>query len=357
MSRWFGYVPDAAAGGTTLDTLAADPIPTATTFVPVTTANADPNTHQVDRNNLVTGVRGQAAPVAFASDPRMTFETLAFAKFLRQFLPKAMGGSVTPTGVAPAAVHTVVEMAQSGVSLPAIIGTLIREGQADRMTGLWLNSLECNFPVDAEGTVNAELWGLYHEVDPTASIAAELPAGSTITAGYDDAYLLRDINAIMGDGAGVPIDCLAGFGFTVNNNLIDDFKSRFCAGKNIWEDTLDTVLHRLWYPNVQKLGPQTITGRLDFGDVKPDRELRRILTHCEKLVVELTAGPLATTPAADEMARLTFYKQAPTGGGADPLQRDGDQTSSYEFTAYVDPATGKDLEVEFISTAAVTLAD
>lgn len=357
MSRWFGYTPDDTPGGTTLDVLDADPIATATEFVPVTTANVDPQPRNVDRNSLVTGTRANSAPVAFASDPRITFETLAFARLVRNLLPKAMGGPITSAGVAPAAIQSTLQMAQSGASLPAIVSTLVREGQTDRLTGTWLNSLEFNFPVDAEGTVSVEGWGLYHEVDDTTSVAGDLPAGATVTGGYHDAFLLRDITAYQGAGAGVQIDCLAGFGFTINNNLIDDFQSRFCAGKNVWEHTLDGVLHRLWYPNVNKLGPQTITGRLDFGDVRPDRELRRILMHTEKLVVELAGSPLGSTPAADEMLRLVFYNQGPTDGGADALQREGDQRSSYTFTAYLDDVTGKDLEAVLVGSAAVTSTD
>jgi hypothetical protein len=351
--RYFAYAVDPTVGGTTQEDVegAAGVIAAPTELVPVTTAQADPNEREVDRNNEVRGSRGNSAPMSFMSDPRMTFEARAYTKLIRTLVRNAMGGTIDSTGADPTAIESTVQMAGYGAQLPAIIGTLIREAQVDRMTGLVANEVEFNFPVDEEGTVSTTLWGLFHDVDDVASLPG-LPALSG-APDYQTAYMLRDVVAIMGDGAGVEIDCLSGFGFTINNNLIDEPRSRFCAGQNIAEYTVDGELHRLWYPERHKLGSQTITGRLDFGDVRPDRELRRILKHTEKLVVELYGDPLETVPVVDEACRLIFHKQAPTGGGADPLQREGDQFSSYEFTAYVDDATGRDLEAVLVGEEAL----
>jgi hypothetical protein len=352
--RYFAHAVDPVSGGSNLDdvTAAAGVIPAPDELVPVSTAQADPNERDVTRDNEVVGIRGQRAPISFSSDPRMTFEARAYTKLTRMLLRRAMGGAIATTGADPAAVQSTVQMAGYGGLLPAIVGTLVREGQVDRMTGLVPAEVEFNFPVDEEGTVSATLWGLYHDVDDVAAVPG-LPNLSG-APDYQTAYMLRDIVALMGDGAGVEIDCLSGFGFTINNNLVDEPRSRFCANKNIAEFTVDGDLHRLWYPERHQLGSQTITGRLDFGDVRPDRELRRILKHTEKLVVELYGDPLGTVPPADEACRLIFHKQAPTGGGADPLQREGDQFSSYEFTAYIDDATGRDLEAVFIGEEALT---
>jgi Phage tail tube protein len=357
--RWLTLDPDPTAGGTSLDdlegTLAGTiPVPDPADAVVVTTGNVDPGVRTLNRDDDVRGRRANASPISFAAAPSMTFEGRAWTSILRRLLPRAMGGALAQAGGPdPAAAQTTVQMAQDG-NLPALIGTLVREGQIDRVTGLWVDELTVNLPADGEGTIEGNLMGLYHEVDETANVAG-LP---TIAGAADqaDAYMLRDVSAIMGDGAGTPIDCLGGFGFTINNNLSDDFRTRFCAGRNIFEALIDGDLKRLWYPDRNKLGPQTVTGRLDFGDVRPDRELRRILTHAEKLVVELVGPPLGTTPPADEMVRLVFWKQTPTGGGAEPLQREGDQQSSYEFTAYLDDATGKDLEAVLVGTDPFTYA-
>ena len=42
-----------------------------------------------------------------------------------------------------------------------------------------------------------------------------------------------------------------------------------------------------------------------------------------------------------------------TGGSGDPLKQDGDEQSASEFTAFLDDATGKDLEATFVGVTAV----
>jgi hypothetical protein len=356
VSRYLALMDDPIAGGTTYDEIVASPAalltPAVGDLLVVTTGQVDIGKNDLTRDNDVRGTRANSAPISFASAPSMTFDGRAWTSQLRKLLRKAMGGTIANTGAPPAAVQSTVQMLQDQMGdLPALQGFLVREGQIDRMTGLWVNELTLNFPADAEGTMSGNLMGLYHDVDDVASVAG-LPSGAA-PAGQSVAYMLRDIVAVQGPGAGVSIDCLGGFGLTINNNLSTDFRTRFCAGRNIYEVTIDGTLHRVWYPDINRLGAQTITGRLDFGNTRPDREARRIASHADKLVVELYGDPLGTTPAADEMVRLILHKQAPTGGGADPLGRDGDIQSSYEFTAYVDDVTGKDLEAVIVGTTAV----
>ena len=353
--RWFGFIDDPTAGGTTLEDLAAA-ITTPTTFVPVTSAQVDPGLRQLDRDDEVRGRRANVAPMSFASAPSLTLEARAYPKLVRTLIRKALGGTITNTGTAPAAIQSTVGPIQSG-NLPALIGWLLREGQLDRVTGAVVSELEFNFAIDEEGTVSATLPALYHDVDDATAITEEVGSPAALPTatypGYVDTFMLRDASAFVSDAL-VELTDLAGFGFTFNNGLIDEFRSRFQPNHNIDTTVVDGVTHRVWYPERHKLGPQTVTGRIDFSDVEPDRELLRILTHAEKLVFEVAAGPLATTPVVDEMMRLTFYKHAPTGGGAEPLQREGDQVSSYEFSAYLDESTNKDVEATLTGAVALT---
>lgn len=361
MKRWVGFVDDSTSGGSTYDTYAGTTgiaIAVPTTFVPVTTANVDPGLQQLNRDNEVRGRRGNTEPISFASAPNMTLESRAYPQLVRPLLRKALAGTVASTGTAPAAIVSTVQTLESG-NLPALICWLLREGQLDRVTGAVVSEIAFDFPIDDEGTISATLPSLYHDTDdstsatdPNGDPAEALPTPSF--SGSADTFMLRDATAYVG-AAGVELDDLAGFGFTFNNGLIDDFRSRFRPGHNIEVVSIDGTEHRLWYPARHKIGAQQVTGRIDFSDVRPDRELMRLVTHAEKLVFEVAAGPLGTTPAADEMLRVTFFKQAPTGGGAEPIQREGDQVSSYEFTAYVSAADGsKDLEAAFTGTTALT---
>jgi hypothetical protein len=359
--RYLAYADDPVAGGSSLEDLiaaGAGPGPTwpdPTDWVPVSAAQVDPGLNPRDRNNEVRGRRAQTAPSSFASSPSLTATVRAYPSISRKVVRNALSGPVATAGVAPAAIASTVQATQTdGSDLRAIIGYLVREGQLDRVSGLVVEEAEFNFPTDEEGSIDLTLQGLYHDVDPAGDVA--LPTPDFAAGGHNgEVFQLRDLTAFIGSGAGVEIDCLAGLGFTWNNSLQDDMRSRFCAGKNVETTILDAVRHKLWYPDRHKTGPQVVTGRLDFGDVRPDRELRRILSHADKLVAEVAAGPItpATTPAADEMMRLTFYKSVLTGGGAEPLTRDGDQVSSYEFTAYLDETTGKDVEATFTTAAAL----
>lgn len=351
--RWFGYKTDPIAGGTTFDDVDDDPaaLLEPDVFVPVESAQVEPGDRSADRSGDVRNRRANSQPVKFAADPRTTFTSKAWTLFTRDLVRKGMGGSISTSGVAPAAIQSSIQMAQSG-NLPAIQVTIVREDQVDRTTGNWINELTFNFPADGEGTVEGNLMGLFHQVDDVADLVGfPDPAGMP---DYVDAFMLRDIIAIDGDGVGTQIGCLGGFGWTLRNGLSEDFQTRYCAGKNVWEVTVDGKLRRIQYPDRNKLGAQSVTGRLDFGSTQPDRELQRIVGSATKLVVELYGYPLGTTPDADEMLRLVFYKKALTGGGADPLAREGDQRSSYEFEAYVDDATGKDLEAIYVGEAALT---
>lgn len=349
--RALGFAADANVGGTTLDDFVdgGGIWPAPTIWIPATTGNVDPGEQPADRNDEVRGRRGNSASFSYMAQPKADFGARAYPEIFRRFLRNALGGAPANTGTAPAAISSVVEPIQSGNLIPLNFW-LLREEQLDRVSGAVVNEISAEFPVDGEGTVQVSMDGLYHEPTPTSEYGA-LPTPNTVA--YDDVYSLRDIKAFLGPDEGEQIDCLSGFSFAVSNALYGDARSRFCAGKNIRTTPVDGVTRKLWYPERHKIGPQRITGRLDFGSTRPDVETLRILRHTQKLEVELAAGPLGTTPEADEMLRLTFHNQAPTGGGADALQRDGDQFSSYEFEAYIDPATGKDLTAEFVGTTAV----
>jgi Phage tail tube protein len=358
MSRLLALVDDPTAGGSTLDVLETLAIPAPTLFVPVSTAQVESNLNQLDRKDEVRGRRADTAPISFASAPAATFESRAYPKIARPVLRKALGSAITSTGVSPEPISSTVSPLQSG-DLPAFIMWLLREEQLDRLTGAVVKEFAFKFPVESEGTLSVTLDGLYQDVD--ASGAAEDPNGSAAKAigtadytGFEDTFMLRDATAFRGPGEGVEIPDLAGFNLTFNNGLIEDFRSRFRPNHNIEVVTIDEIEHKLWYPNRHVLGAQSVTGTVELSQVDVDSETKRLLTHAEKLVFEIAAGPLGTTPAADEMMRITLYKHAPTGGGAEPLVREGDQVSSYDFTAYLDEGTNKDIEATFVGATALT---
>lgn len=354
MARWIGLAVDPTPGGTTYDLINADTdpveIPDPSIWVPFTTATASAGSNNLDRNNEGRGRRAQSAPIAFSASPRASFESRAYPGIVKPIVSRALSGIGAGTGTAPAAITTPIEAVQSN-PLKTLAVHLLREEQYDVLTGVAVNNFELNLAADQEGTINlSDARGLYHDV--TDDLPDPLPTPTWSHLG--DTYKLRDAVAYVGETR-VKIDCLAGFTLSWSNGLIDDFQSRFCAGENVREYTLGGKKYRIWLPKRHKIGPQAVTGTLNFGVTRPDLETRRILADAQRFEIVCSAGPIspATTPAADEVMKITMYRQVFTDGGADPLVRDGDIKSSYTFGAFADPTTGQDVRIEFVSNAAV----
>lgn len=354
--RYFAYTDDPVAGGSSLTDLVdvgtTPTWPTPDELVPVMPgANVEPNLAVRDRNDEARGRRAGVAPESWTAAPAFNFECRAYRRITQGMIRRVLAGTPAVSGTAPAAITSVIAPTQdqSGGNLDCIIGALVRDGQIDRISGAAIEEVEMNFPLDGDGTIRVAGQALYHDVDTEAAVALPTPTAQLRNSGTT--YNLRSLTAYIGAGAGTLVDCIAGFGFTFSNNFTDDMRARFCAGKNVEETILEGARHVLWYPDRHRPGRQQVTGRIDFGETRPDRELRRVLSHADKLVVEVTAGPItpASTPPADELMRLTFYRHVLTGGGADPLADDGQQYSSYEFTSYLDTTLDKDVEATFVT--------
>lgn len=355
MSRWIGLAIDPTAGGTTYDkvtdTTAPVAIPDPTIWIPESTATASPGSTNLDRNNENRGVRGMPAPKAYRLDPKVSFESRAYPKVVKPVISRALGRiGATSGGPSPRAITTPIETAQSN-PLPALVAHVLREEQYEILTGVAINTFELDLAVDAEGVIRlSDGWGLYYDVTDVVPDPGDI---APVFSGYGPTYTIQNAIAYVGDAA-TRIDCLAGFTLSVNNNLIADTRSRYCAGENIRNYSLNGNTYSVWLPTRNKISSQTITGTLDFGQTRPDLELRHILADAQRFVIECSCGPAvpATTPAANEMMRITTYKQVFTDGGADPMVKDGDIRSSYTYGAFLDDSN-RDLLVEFVSGAPV----
>jgi len=363
MSRWIGFVQDPASGGTTLDMLmeATPPkILKPDRWLPATAATMEAAPRELNRNDEVRGRRANTPPMSFSAAPVATVDLRAYPKALRTLLVYALGGTITPTGTAPASIVSGITSMQEG-NLPALMAWLLREEQLDRMTGVIVHNIELDFKVEAEGTIKAALEGLFRDTWASAAEAKE-PGGTAAEApgtptyeGFDYTFSLRDLTAVTGSTK-TPIEGLTEFAITFDNGMITDAASRYAAGHNVQKTTIDTVQHKLWWPAKHKAGAQNITGKIGLSGNQTGKELKHIFTHAELLEATVAAGPLATTPPAEELMKIIIGKHCLTGGGAEPLVREGDQRASFNFGGYLDSTTGKDIEVLFTGKEAVTLA-
>lgn len=357
LSRWIGFADDPTAGGSTYEVLTAETpvdIPVPTLFVPATGAQVDFAQTPLTRTDEVRGKRGDTAPASFAASPKWTVDARCYPAVMRKLLRNALGGTITHAGgPSPKAFEDTVVPLEEGLP-PMLVAWLKREGQLDRATGLIVSNLAMNFPIDQEGSFVCQMDALYSQIQPYST--AKEPGGSVkaaksvSSADYStdlETYKLRDGIVKVGSGE-VEIENLGSFSLTFDNGLIEDFRAKYKPGHNIEKTTLESVTKKLWYPQRHKLGPQAVTGHFDLSEVDPTQELKKALLFAEKLVFRIQAGPLGTTPAAEDTLQLTIGQMARTGGSAEPLVRAGDQYAGYDFTGYISTSGEKDIEATFV---------
>lgn len=321
-------------------------IPAADDLWPVTAATLDRQVTQLDKNDEITGFRGNPPPEEFRKDPRLTVEGLAYPRLLEKLIWFALGSTDSVTGTAPAArTHLSVPLGYGGSGvLPALFAQMFRDAQEDKMSGGYVNSWTVTFALDGHGTFSAEIWGLYHK-SATGQTAPVL----TRHARDLKSLKLRDLRAYFA-GSPVVVPGVTGFTLTYSNNLVDDSEARFAAGQSIDQITdTDGVLRRVWYPDQHFLGgSQTITGEINFSSVQQLEEVKHDLARVEQLVAEVEGPLMATTPVAKEMMRFTLLNTVRTDGGPDPLAKEGLQRAAYNFGGYIG-STGTDLRVESVN--------
>lgn len=328
-------------------------IPDADDIWPVTGATVDRNVTHLGREEEITGFRGVPIPEEFRKDPRCTVNALLYPRLAELLLWSAMGAADVVTGTAPAAITHLGKPVGYGGSglLPALFAHIIRDDQADKLAGCYVNSVTVTFSLDGHATIEAELWALYH----VSATGAAIPVLTRNTRDVKT-MKLRDLKAYFG-GSPISVPGVTAFSLTFNNNIVDDSEARFEAGSSV-DQLVDSygAARRIWYPNQHYLGgSQSISGEIGFSSPKQAEEVKHDLAVAEQLVAEVEGRTLATTPVAKEMMRFTVKNAVRTGGGPGDLQKEGLQTSSYEYGGYIGN-DGTDLQIESVndSTAQIT---
>jgi hypothetical protein len=362
--RGFGIIDD-IAGGTDFDTLPAGTggnlkdIDDATIWWPVTGGTVEQNLATLSREDEVRGRRPAIAPMPFRADPMITIPINAYRVVLEKLLKKTLGGTdVVTGGPGPAAfVHTQAALGFGSTALPTFVAQIIRDELNYKISGVSVNRLTMNFPLDGFGTLEFEGWGLYQEA---VNDAAPTP---TLT-GITDPLMLRDARAYFdptavaappaGAVTGTLIPDIQGFEMTWTNNL----SRKPYAGRNIATRLIGTpsLTRKLWFPTENKLGAaQDVTFALVFGNANQAQEIARDFGQIQKLVIDLVGGPLVTTPAVNELVRITIYNGFYTGGGADGLSARDDITTRLEGGAFYSEADSNDVKFEIVNTVATAI--
>jgi hypothetical protein len=190
--RLFGFTDDAVAGGSGYDALTGGVVPDATSFLPVTTANFEAGIERIGREDEVRGRRGATRPRPFRAAPSMSFSVGTYRSVVEKLARKCLGGTdtVTGSGSTPIA-HNLGVLGFGSTALPCIHTQLVRDDLNHKMAGGSINRLSFSFPLDGEGTLEAEVMGTY-----AAHFASAAPTAS-FSGLSEDVMMLRDAQAYL----------------------------------------------------------------------------------------------------------------------------------------------------------------
>lgn len=341
--RLFGIVDDATAGGTTFDSLTMGAIPDSSIFWPVTGGTMEPNIDRTGREDEVRGRRPTSPPIPFRANPVLTVPVPAYLSVAKKGLRKVLGGTdtvVTATGVST---HTLGVLGFGSTALPAVHAQLVRDDLNHKVAGCSFQRASFTFPLDGQGTLEYELWGLYYKNDVAA------PPTATFTGLSTDPLYLRDAQVFI-DGSMTAITDLQAFEFSFTNNLT----AKWYAKRNVVTQAIGTpsLTRKVWFPSENKLGAaQDVTYAINFGNTNTAQELARDFGQVQKFVFECAGGPIPAT-SSSELLRITIYAGEHTGGGADALAARDDITSRFEGSAYYSETDAADVKIEVVDGVA-----
>lgn len=344
--RKFALKLDSVAGGSSYDdivTLASpDPggIPNPTEDWPVTTANLTKGLNPLERANEVRGVRASTPPEPGKATPQVTGSVPPYLRYFARALQLALGGTPVRTGAAPAAFSDAFKPIDYGAAvLPARHLDIVRDSVHYKVSGAMLNSLQATIPSDGDASIECTWMALYYK-----QLLAADPIAAAVFPGINP-YTLKARDAkVFIDGAAVAVPDFQGLVFNFDNQLTP----KFWAGRNRVPEAAGScrIVH---FPEENKLHQgQQVTHTLQVGETMETEELKHDFSKIEKVVYEIEGCPMATTPAATELLRITLPGSMITGGGAEALTKSDDITSSFEMGAFLSDADGYDVQVQVV---------
>jgi hypothetical protein len=349
--RLFGYTDD-VVGGTTYENLTSPGVvPDATTFWPATGGQLDRGLSRIDRAPEVRGRRSVAVPLPFRAAPAMTIPFPAYRSVVEKLVRKCLGGTDTVTGSATTGyTHTLNELGFGSTQLPTMAVQMVRDDLNHKMSGGYVNRVTLDFPLDAEGTIEAEIQGLYYTNYSSA-------APTAVYTDVDNVLLLRDAYMYI-DAQAVAIPDLVGVNLTFNNNIDRKWYSNHnCVTQSALGAS--PLLRKLWFPSQYKLGAQLdISGTLTFGNVNTAQDLALDFGQVQKFQFTVVGGPIAgTTGPQYEAIQITLNATQLTADSqaAAALAARGDITYAVNFGGFYSSYDGFDTQFSSINQISTPL--
>lgn len=326
--RLFGFTDD-VAGGTSYENLSAGVVPDPTVFWPATGGTLDRGLTRVDRATEVRGRRSVYPPLPFRAAPAMTVPFPAYRSIIEKLMKKCLGGTDTVTGASTTGyTHSIAELGFGSTQLPTMNVAMVRDDLYHKMSGGYVNRVTMSFPLDGEGTCEAEIQGLYYNNFTTT------PPAATYTD-VDNVLMLRDAQMVI-DAQSTPIPDLIGVDLTFNNNI----DRKWYANHNVVLQTIGAspLPRKLWFPSQYKLGAQLdISGTLTFGNVNTAQDLILDFGQIEKFTFTCLGGtiPGSTGPVFESIQiTINAAQLTPDSQSAAALAARGDITYAVNFGGF-----------------------
>lgn len=343
IDRSIGLKRDVVAAGSDYDKVVADNagvIPAPDHWLSTTGGTFDKNIERNTRENVIRGFPGSPVPQPWSARPSFSIPVEGHFDTVARFIQQALGLAPVRTGAAPAALTDTLKPLplRTAVLAPRFHVQVVRDSLTYRASGCVVNSFNLSLPADDDASILVGLMGLYYQQRPSS----ESPGTPAFTL-PPRALRLADVSVFI-DGAleSVPDVIEAGVSFEQN------YEPKAYGGRNRVPDPDSPCFYVHMPAENRRRARRTVAPRLTLGQTSEVEEFKQDFSRAEKLVIEVEECPIATTPAAVRMLRITLPANVWTGGGAGDLSADDDITSPLEGTAGYSEADGYDIMVEVV---------
>lgn len=347
-----GWVRDAQAKGSSFDDLTSGgvtTVPPPVRRLPADRASATPGREVAEKAAEMRGGRATAKPTIRKHAPTAGFDCNAYPEIVLPTLYMALGKTSRTGGPAPAAFTDTIEpMADSSDFLPGAHLAVERDGLFEQVAGWKPSSVTLSLPLEENGTIKAEGSGLY-----LARPVAPTWPSSTAYLGEEDEWIFQLRDAFLYEGgSSTSVECLRNATLTLSDL---QKPAEPCNGKNREWRTVNGHEYPVWHNHkIRAAARRTATLALEFSGTDRAREEKADVLAAEELVLEIEARKLGTTPSSVETLRITAHHAAWSGGGPNDATRDDDINTPLEFGIYLDPASNKDITIEYLNDKATS---
>jgi hypothetical protein len=343
IDRSIGLKRDTVADGSDYDEIVANhtgDIPAPDHWLATTGGSFNKNITRNTRENEITGNPAQRAPQPWTARPTLTVPMVGYFDQVVRLIQQAFGLDPTRAGVAPAAFTDTLKPLplRTSAEAPRFHAQIVRDSLTYRASGCVWTGFNLDLPAADDASIEGTLEGLFYQQRPSS----EDPGVPSFSL-PERALRLADVSVFIDGGLEtVPDVITCGLQFT------QDYDEKYDAGHNRVPDP-DSPCSYVHMPRRYKRRPRhTVTPRLTLGETNEVEEFKQDFSRAESLVFEIEECPIATTPAAVRMVRITVPKNVWTDGGAGDLSAADDITSPFTGTAGYDDVEATDIKVEVV---------